>query len=263
MKIKLPLLLLGITFFSFFKMRDKEKMVWSDEFNYTGFPDSSKWNYDLGNGCPDNCGWGNHELQTYTKALKNARVKDGILTIEAHAQDSNNYSSARMVSVNDGSWKYGKIVIRAKLPKGVGTWPAIWMLPTDWEYGEWPNSGEIDIMEHVGYDQGKIHGTVHTESFNHTVGTQKGNFIELKDVSDQFHVYSIEWNKKAISFFVDEVRYNYFENTSEGYKEWPFDKPFYIIMNIAVGGDWGGEEGVDNTIWPQRMEIDYVRVYKK
>ncbi len=262
MGLKLLIVFTGIIASLFiYKSTDKE-LVWSDEFNNTDELDTTKWKYDLGNGCPELCGWGNNELQYYTSNPSNVRVENGHLIIEAHATDSTKYTSAKLISTNKGNWLYGRIEVRAKLPSGVGTWPAIWMLPAKKEHEGWPKSGEIDIMEHVGFDHGKIHGTVHTESFNHMKGTQKGKFIEVENVETEFHVYAIEWNTTSISFFVDDEMYNQFENTKQGYSEWPFDKPFKLILNIAVGGMWGGQKGVDDSIWPQRMEVDYVRIYE-
>ncbi len=173
------------------------QLVWSDEFNYSGLPDAAKWGYDVGGS-----GWGNKELQYYTDRRKeNARVENGHLIIEVRRDGfgNNEYTSARLTSKGKGDWTYGRFEVRAKLPSGRGTWPAIWMLPSGKSYGNagWPDNGEIDIMEHVGFDP-----------------------------------------------------------------EWPFDKPFHLILNLAVGGTWGGGKGVDQSIWPQRMEIDYVRVYR-
>lgn len=237
----------------------KAALLWSDEFDYEGLPNSEKWVYDVGDH-----GWGNNELQFYTENEPlNARVEQGLLIIEAH-QDSSyekGYSSARLLTRGKAAWKYGYIEVKAKLPEGVGTWPAIWMLPEENKYGGWPKSGEIDIMEHVGYDQGIIHGTVHTEAFNHTKGTQKGKQINVPDCSEAFHVYAVNWLEDKIDFYLDGEKYHTFENTGNGWEEWPFDHPFHLILNIAVGGNWGGSQGIDPNIWPQRMEIDYVRVY--
>jgi len=237
----------------------KAALLWSDEFDYEGLPNSEKWVYDVGDH-----GWGNNELQFYTENEPlNARVEQGLLIIEAH-QDSSyekGYSSARLLTRGQAAWKYGYIEVKAKLPEGVGTWPAIWMLPEENKYGGWPKSGEIDIMEHVGYDQGIIHGTVHTEAFNHTKGTQKGKQINVPDCSEAFHVYAVDWLEDKIDFYLDGEKYHTFENTGNGWEEWPFDHPFHLILNIAVGGNWGGSQGIDPNIWPQRMEIDYVRVY--
>ncbi|MFM2392521.1 MAG: hypothetical protein RLZZ546_498 [Bacteroidota bacterium] len=241
-------------------------LVWSDEFIENGMVDSNKWGYDVGDGCPDNCGWGNNEAQYYTLAdMNNCRVSNGLLIIEAHKKDQGNkhYTSTKLISKNKGDWKYGKIEVKAKLPKGKGVWPAIWMLPTNWEYGGWPNSGEIDIMEHVGYEADSVYGSIHSESFNHIIGTQATKGLFCKTLNTDFHLYGIEWDENKIQFFFDNKPYLLFKNDRKGYKSWPFDKSFYLILNIAVGGNWGGKMGIDENIWPQRMEIDYVRVYKK
>jgi beta-glucanase (GH16 family) len=242
-------------------MACKPRLVWNDEFDYSGMPDTTKWNYDLG----ARDGWGNNEMQCYTNEPKNVRVENGNLIIEVHNDSLENkpFTSSRLVSKTKGDWLYGKIEVRAKLPKGKGTWPAIWMLPTDWEYGKWPASGEIDIMEHVGYDPGVIHGTIHTEAYNHIKQTQKeGKYIAPK-AQDEFHVYAIDWNENEIHFLVDEESYHSVKrDPKDDFKCWPFDKRFHLLMNIAMGGNWGGKQGVDPSMLPQRMEIDYVRVYQ-
>lgn len=242
-----------------------ESPVWSDEFDTDGQPDTLKWGFDLGDGCPSNCGWGNNEWQYYTQRPENVRVEDGKLIIEARRDSLGRkaYTSAKIVSKNKGDWRYGRFEVRAKLPHGKGTWPAIWMLPTDWKYGGWPASGEIDIMEEVGHEPGVIHGTIHTEAYNHIKHTQKGGQIPIADAQENFHVYAVDWSESRIDFYVDDkCYYTVARDPQEGYKGWPFDQRFYLIMNIAVGGNWGGEQGVDPSIWPQRMEIDYVRVYR-
>lgn len=233
--------------------------VWSDEFNYSGVPDTAKWDYNTGGH-----GWGNQELQYYTGRPENARVEEGKLIIQARKEvyDTSNYTSARLVSKMKGDWLYGRIEVMAKLPSGLGTWPAIWMLPTDWEYGGWPESGEIDIMEHVGHNPGYIHGTVHTEAYNHMIGTQKGDNIYIQDATSEFHLYAIDWTPEKIDFFIDDSLYFNFPKPEDDYKKWPFDKRFHLILNIAVGGSWGGQKGVDDSIFPQSMEVDYVRVYQ-
>lgn len=252
------------TLFSCEDARDV-KLVWADEFDVNGIPDSTKWNYDLGDGCPDNCGWGNNELQYYTRQPRNVRIEDGHLIIEAHMDSiaGKGFTSTKIVSRGKGDWLYGRLEIRARLPRGKGTWPAIWMLPTDWKYGGWPASGEIDIMEHVGYDPGIIHGTIHTEAYNHMKQTQKEGKIEVADAQDVFHVYSVDWAEDRMDFYVDDKLYHTVErDPKDDYKGWPFDQRFYLILNIAVGGNWGGAQGVDENIWPQRMVVDYVRVYQ-
>lgn len=232
-------------------------LVWGDEFNYTGAPDTTRWGYDLGGD-----GWGNNELQRYTKDLRNARVENGNLIIEAH-KDSLAYTSARLLSKRKGDWLYGRFEIRAKLAKGRGTWPAIWMLPTDWKYGGWPASGEIDIMEHVGYDPGVIHATAHSEAYNHVKGTQVENTVNVSDAQDTFHLYTLDWSKDKMDFYVDDkIFHTITRNPNDDFKGWPFDEKFHLLLNIAVGGNWGGKNGVDESIWPQRMEVDYVRVYQ-
>lgn len=237
-------------------------MVWNDEFNYTGHPDESKWGYDTTN----NGGWGNHELEFYTLArLKNAEVKNGYLYIKAIKESYKgfNYTSARLVTKYKGDWLYGKIEVCAKLPDGRGMWPAIWMLPTDWIYGGWPNSGEIDIMENVGYNPYVIVGSIHTKTYNHTLGTQKSSTINVPTCYSGFHVYGMEWDQNQVRLYVDKKLYFTFNNGDTGFAEWPFDKRFHLLLNIAVGGDWGGAQGVDDNIFPRTMLVDYVRVYQK
>jgi len=243
----------------------ENKLVWSDEFNTPGEPDTSRWNYDLGDGCPNVCGWGNNELEYYTKDSKNVRVENDRLIIEAHKDSLGGkaFTSTRIVSKLKGEWLYGRMEIKAKLPRGKGTWPAIWMLSTDWRYGGWPASGEIDIMEHVGHDPGVIHGTIHTESYNHNKQTQKEGKVMIADAQDEFHVYAISWTKNKIEFYVDgKLYHSVTKGINDTFKEWPFDQRFHLIMNLAVGGNWGGAQGVDDSIWPQKMEVDYVRVYQ-
>ncbi len=241
------------------------QLVWSDEFDYDGGLDLSKWTVQTGDGCPQLCGFGNNELQYYKDAPSNVRIENGVLLITARKEKngSRDYTSAKLISKGKGDWLYGKFEVRAKLPAGRGTWPAIWMLPTENDYGRWPRSGEIDIMENVGFNPGTVYGTVHTYSFNHMKGTQKMDSLIIDDADETFHVYSIEWTNDKIDFYVDEQKYHTFSNTGEGSMDWPFDRPFYYILNLAVGGNWGGKLGVDDSIWPQTMEIDYVRVYQK
>lgn len=240
------------------------KLVWSDEFDYEGLPDPAKWGYDVGG-----MGWGNNELQYYTEnRLENAQVKDGALTITAIKEDYEirDYTSARLITKDKGDWLYGRFEIKAKLPKGVGTWPAIWMLPTDWTYGDWPNSGEIDIMEHVGFEHGKVHASTHSLKYYWQANTQKTAIIPVDNVDTDYHIYAMEWTPGRIEAFVDGT--SYFVSTydpavdaEDGWKAWPFDQRFHLLLNIAVGGNWGGQQGVDETIWPQSMTVDYVRVY--
>ena len=235
--------------------------VWQDEFNYSGKPDPKKWGYDIG----DN-GWGNNELQNYTDNQKNARVENGNLIIEAFKEQSGklNYSSARLVSKGKGDFLYGKFEIKAKLPVGRGTWPAIWMLASENTYGNkgWPDNGEIDIMEHVGFDQNNIHGNIHTKAFNHSIGTNKGNNLLINTASTEFHIYGCIWTPDYVAISVDGKEYFRFVKEKDyQWQQWPFDKSFHFLLNIAVGGNWGGQKGVDDSIFPQKMEVDYIRVY--
>ncbi len=219
-----------------------------------------KWGYAVGGH-----GWGNNELQFYTNAdTSNAKVKDGKLIITARKEQKENrkYTSARLITKDKAEFKYGRIEIRAKLPSGRGTWPAIWMLGKNRVEAGWPLCGEIDIMEHVGYDKDSIHGTIHTLAYNHMKGTQKGKAIFIENPYNAFHIYTIEWTAEKIDFLVDGVIYNHIANEHLSEKEWPFDQPFYLILNLAVGGNWGGKKGIDETVFPASMEIDYVRVYQ-
>lgn len=243
------------------------KLVWSDEFNYTGLPDSAKWNYDTGGH-----GWGNNELQFYTaRRLQNVRVAKGKLIIEARKENwdsnKNKYTSARLVTKGKGDpiaigWQHGRIEVKAKLPEGLGSWPAIWMLAGTTPL-RWPDDGEIDIMEHVGYDPGKVHASVHCKKYYHSIGTQKTGNIAVPDFSKKFHVYSVEWNADSVNIAVDGKSYFHFTNEHTGYEAWPFDNKMYLLLNIAVGGNWGGQKGIDEKILSLKMEVDYVRVWQE
>jgi len=237
------------------------RLVWSDEFDGTGAPESTRWVYETrGN----ESGWGNRELQWYRGGgTENAFVADGLLHVVARreALHGKHYSSARLSTRGKGDWKYGRLEIRAKLPAGRGTWPAIWMLSTDDKYRGWPQSGEIDIMEHVGHNPGSIHASIHTKSFNHIQRTQKTAVTDVCDCSTAFHVYALEWDERAVKVFVDDRHYFTFENPGTGPDAWPFDERFHLILNVAVGGSWGGQKGVDDGCFPQTMLVDYVRVY--
>ena len=242
----------------------KPVLVWADEFDKDGLPDESIWGYDTGG-----TGWGNNELQYYSeKRLENARVEDGKLIIQAIKEPYMNcgYSSARLTTRENKPIQYGRIEVSAKLPFGYGTWPAIWMLPVSGKYGDWPKSGEIDIMEHVGFDQGNVHFTLHSGKYNWHKGNQITSTTMINDCADAYHVYAIEWKPTSIDFFVDdqklfETKFDPEKDGYEGGNAWPFDQSFYLILNLAVGGNWGGQHGVDDTIFPQSMMVDYVRVY--
>jgi len=232
---------------------------------YTGPPDPAKWSYDTATSGNES-GWGNHELQWYTDSSENAWVADGVLRICARKEDCNGkgYTSAKLVSKGNGDWQYCRVEVRAKLPTALGTWPAIWMLPSEELHGCWPKDGEIDIMEHVGMDCGQVHGTVHTEKYNHMKGTQVGRSVAV--LPSEWHVYGVEWSEDAIVFFVDGRRYHQFAHDGGGWEAWPFDHPFHLILNVAVGGDWGGAKGVDMGAFSghgQVMEVEWVRVYSR
>ena len=237
-------------------------MIWNDEFSEPEI-NSDKWNFEIGTG---NWGWGNNEAQYYTSDSENAYIDDGKLVIQAVNENFGgmNYTSARMTTKNKGDWKYGKLEIRAKLPSGTGTWPAIWMLSTDGVYGGWPESGEIDIMEHVGYNPFHVHGTIHTENNNGMDGTQIGGHIEMNDVFTDFHTYTIEWSEQSIKWYVDDTQFfTYYNDNQNNFETWPFNQDFHLLINLAIGGTWGGQQGIDDSIFPVKFEIDYVRVYEQ
>jgi beta-glucanase (GH16 family) len=230
------------------------RLVWQESFPVSGQPSPKLWRAAEGGG-----GWGNEEQQTYVGG--NASVAERQMTIEAR-RVGNGYTSARIHSRE--SWTYGRFVIRARLPAGRGTWPAIWMMPADpkWNNGDWPDNGEIDIMEHVGFDYGAIHGSLHMKTYNWMNGNQPTAIVRLPDVDTTFHDYGIEWSAESLTFFIDDQRYLTYRNPHQTRGEWPFDQPFYVILNVAVGGSWGGEKGIDDAAFPQRMVIDSVKVYQ-
>ena len=264
-------------------VRNKERdnnaweLVWSDEFDGDEL-DATKWSPNI---------WPprkvNDEDQAYTDREKNLRVDNGVLIIEAHKEDYDDasYTSGRIHTEGKGDFLYGRFEVRAKLPRGKGSWAAIWMLPSDpykysttCEPGEdwqgsstcdaWPNSGEIDIMEHVGYQMGHVHGTVHNEAYYWLKWEQRKGRILLDDVDEEFHVYALEWTPERIDIFVDDTHYFTYVNEGTGWNAWPYDHPYNLILNVAVGGAWGrAGGGIDDSIFPQRMLVDYARVYSR
>ncbi|HUV38724.1 MAG TPA: glycoside hydrolase family 16 protein, partial [Planctomycetota bacterium] len=249
--------------------------VWSDEFDKDGPPDKTRWEFEKGF-------VRNQELQYYTSGRKeNARVENGTLVIEARKEQYPNpgyregsrdwrssrrfaeYTSACLTTRGKASWTCGRIEVRAKLPRGRGVWPAIWMLGTDIDRKGWPACGEIDIMEFVGFDPSGIHGTVHTARYNHVKGTQKGARLTVEKPWEDFHVYAVEWDADRIDFFVDDRKYFTFRNEGTGADAWPFDRDQFLLLNLAIGGSWGGQKGIDADVFPQKFIIDYVRVYRK
>lgn len=239
------------------------KLVWQDEFDYQGLPNPDLWAYDTeGN----EAGWGNNESQYYTNSrIENARVEDGKLKIIAlnEKMKGKQFTSSRLMTKAD--WKYGKIEVRARLPEARGTWSAIWMMPGGWSFfdGGWPDVGEIDIMEHVGHELGMIHASAHSKDYQWQKGTQKTGVVNIPNVSSEFNTYILEWDENVIKTYVNNTPYFEYENEGHGETKWPYDKPFYLILNVAVGGTWGIAQGIDTTAFPQIMEIDYVRVFQK
>ena len=242
------------------------RLVWSDEFNKGSEPDPRKWVHDIEF---NKRGWHNQEKQYYAgPRRKNARIRGGRLIIEAHMErldrfadwGGQKYSSARLLTRGKASWTYGFFEIRAKLPCERGTWPAIWTLPASRRW-KWPEGGEIDIMEHVGFDPGVIHQTVHTAAFNHVKKTHKPAQMKVPDACRAFHTYQLHWTPERIRMGVDGREVFVFERSAD-HAEWPFYEPQYLILNVAVGGGWGGAKGIDEQALPARMEVDYVRVYQ-
>lgn len=250
---------------------------WFDEFNHDGAPDPGVWvveNWPAGKV--------NRENQAYTDRARNLRVENGKLVIEAHLEDYEGarYTSGRLHSMSKQDMLYGRVDIRARLPGGRGTWAALWMLPSDpfryattcsldgeWHGSEecdaWPNSGEIDIMEHVGFDMHRVHGTVHNRAFFPGNGQQRKGSVEVRDVERAFHIYSVEWTPEVIRVFIDGSPYFSYYNEGNGWEAWPYDHPYHVIFNLAIGGTWGSSGGpVDDTIFPVRMEVDYVRYFR-
>lgn len=242
-----------------FSWGQENQLLWSDEFNADTL-NTDFWNYDIGNG---SSGWGNNELQYYTSRPENIKVENGKLIITALYENYNGYkyTSARIHTKRKAYFGYGRIEMRAKLPMGRGTWPAFWMLPENVIYGSnyWPDNGEIDIMEYVGYQPNIIYGSVHTnKNYGAKSVTSK---ITYYGVENDFHTYAIEWTYDAINYYVDSYLYGSYKRMGRDWHYWPFDQNFFMLLNFAVGGNWGGAQGVDNTIFPQTYEIDYVRVY--
>ncbi len=236
-----------------------ETLVWSDEFSSSSV-NTDYWTFETGSG-----GWGNDELQNYTDG-DNASIEDGVLVITAEKvnddKTAGSYTSTRMITWGKKEFTYGRMEIRAKLPSGTGVWPAIWMLGTNLSTAGWPACGEIDIMEYVGYDPYNVHSSLHTTSSSgSTINTSN---LTVENCEDEFNVYGMIWTEDSISFYVndqDNPFYTY-APTVKTDDNWPFDEPQFFILNLAVGGTWGGAQGIDNTIFPQTLEIDYVRVYQ-
>jgi beta-glucanase (GH16 family) len=240
------------------------QLVWNDEFDTDGFPDTNKWRYHQGYGY-------NNELHYYTQQrAENIGISDGILTITARKEDveiegaTREITSASIYSQYKGDWKYGRIEVRAKMPEPMkGTWPAIWMMPTQQVYGYWPNSGEIDIMEYVGYMPERVHFTLHSYNSNHTGSGGQSSYAQSPSLSTNFHIYAVEWFPDRIDWYFDNQKKFTVSNPETDWKDWPFDQYFYIILNLGYGGSWGGAMGVEKEKLPAEYQIDYVRIFQK
>ncbi len=232
-----------------------DTVIWEEQFNGNQL-NTSSWNYQLGDGCPDLCGWGNNERQIYTE--ENAKLEQGNLIITA-TKTGDVYKSSRLTTKDKIEFQYGTIEVRAKLPMGHGLWPAIWMLGADIDDTGWPDCGEIDIMEYVGKEPHTIYTSLHTrQSFGNTINSKK---TLIDTIEEGFHIYKTKWTKDTIEFYIDNKLVYTFSPEIKNDKTWPFDKPFYIIINLAIGGNFGGPE-VDDTIFPKQFEIDYIKIWK-
>jgi beta-glucanase (GH16 family) len=243
-------------------------LTWSDEFNGAdgSAPDATKWTFDLGGN-----GWGNNELECYTNRLQNAEIQGGNLVITARQENNfqcsdgttRNYTSARMLTQGKFSQAYGRFEARIKIPAGQGMWPAFWMLGNNIDSVAWPTCGEVDIMENIGSEPSINHGSIHGPGYTGSTGVSLPFTLTSGKLSDDFHVYDIEWETNVVRFYVDGNLYATFTPGSlpQG-ATWEFDHPFFILLNVAVGGDWPGAPD-NTTVFPQTMLVDYVRVYKK
>ena len=232
-------------------------LVFSDEFDSPGALDPLKWSYEIGS-------LRNNEAQYYTSRSENVRVEGGNLVIEARkeAYQGYAYTSASVNTKKRFEFLYGRVEVRARLPTGNGTWPAIWMLGANIDQVGWPACGEIDIMENVGFDPLKIYGTIHTPAGSGANG--KGSSTTAASPWDDFHRYAMEWYPDRIDIFFDEAKYFTYPNDGSGARSgWPFDNPQYLLLNLAIGGSWGGQKGIDDALFPHRYTIDYVRIYKR
>ena len=236
----------------------KGKLLWSDEFLKDGRPDPTIWGYDTGQVA-------NNEKQFYpVDRPENSRVLNGSLIIEARKDgyQGHEITSARLVTRGKKEILYGRVEVRAKVPTGRGTWPAIWTLGTNIKEVGWPMCGEIDMMEFVGYDPDRMHFNVHTKAYNHAIGTNKGTSIDVPKAWGGFHVYAMNWSAERIDWEFDGKRVFSYKNPENAtIEQWPFDAPQYLLLNLAIGGDWGGAKGIDDAIFPAKFEVDYVRVY--
>ena len=249
------LLLFGLLFSLFMLNAQERSLVWADEFNGTALNEKD-WSFELGDGCPALCGWGNKERQIYTK--RNHRLENGMLFIQAR-KENDRYTSMRISSKGKKEFQYGRFEIRAKLAVGEGVWPAFWLLGSNIDEVGWPLSGEIDVLEYVGRAPQEIFTTLHTQDKNGDFANTKTTHIPK--IEEGFHVYAAEWDAKSIAFLVDGVKVYTFAPKERTAAIWPFDQPFYLLLNLAIGGHFGGPE-VDDDIFPQEFIVDYIRVYQ-
>lgn len=241
-------------YLSAFSQKADRKLVWEEDFSGNAL-NMEVWNYEEGDGCPNVCGWGNNERQVYTRT--NHEVKDGMLHIQAK-KEGDTYTSTRITTAGKKEFQYGYIEVRAKLPVGQGIWPAFWMLGSNIKEKGWPWCGEIDILEYVGKEPHMVFTSLHTkDSHGETINTRK---TEFKDIEEGFHTYAVDWNAERMIFYVDDQAVYTFAPENKTEAIWPYNQPFYILLNVAIGGNFGGPE-VDDTIFPQTFMIDYIRVY--
>lgn len=243
------------------KALNNDKLVFAEEFNGATL-DSSTWSYEVGNGCPSLCGFGNNELQRYVSGDSNLQLKDGNLIITARRDPSNTkaFTSAKIFTRDKKVFKFGRIDLRAKLPAGQGIWPAFWMLPQNKRAG-WPTSGELDILEMVGHEPGKVHGTLHFGPGPGSMQLTGSYVLPSGNFSDSFHIFSLDWRKDEIKWLVDGKEFASHSRPAFGNAEYPFNEDFYLILNLAVGGNWPGNPD-HTTRFPQSFIVDYVRVYQ-
>lgn len=238
-------------------------LAWSDEFNTSSF-DNNSWTAESGDGCPGLCGWGNNELQYYMSPPGNLFFQDGKMIIEARVETygGKNYTSSRIKTAGKRSFKFGRVDIRAILPKGKGIWPAFWMMPQNNAFGNWPSSGEIDILELIGSEPNKAYATVHYGPGPGSTNISRGYTLPAATFNDQFHVFSMEWEQDIMKFYIDDNLYSTVAKADLGALNYPFNEQFYFIINLAVGGNWPGAPDA-NTVFPQWLIVDYVRIYQK
>ncbi len=250
----------------------ERKLIWQDEFNYVGFPNNNKWTYEKGL-------VRNNENQYYTvKDPNNVFVEHGYLTIQAKqegfwpatgaldwlfsTQRKKKYSSASLTTEHLSGWQYGRVEVRAKLPQGRGVWPAIWLVGKNFREVGWPTCGEIDIMEYVGFKPKTIHSVLHSKAYNHRKNNSINGRVQLDDLATEFHLYAVERFVDHIDFWIDDKLHFSYKKEPNNKDAWPFDQEMYLIINLAIGGSWGGQKGIDKSIFPQRFIIDYVRVFE-